>query len=170
MTALIKSKCTTGNSYQYSAGLSYKYITYALFALTSYERHDRLTRFFFHLKFTEKDVDAGVGVSETLVYRRLIREMCVSNGQSLEVSYLHLSKREPMLAIWVADAPADMLTLFNEGTCCFSQIQAHCFKPLFDYLLFTTYITSALFVYTSYEHYRKLTLCFTHRKSRKWKP
>ena len=137
---------------------------------TSYERHDRLTRFFFYLKFTEKDVDAGVGVSETLVYRRLIREMCVSNGQSLEVSYLHLSKREPMLAIWVADAPADMLTLFNEGTCCFSQIQAHCFKPLFDYLLFTSYITSALFVYTSYEHYQKLTLCFTHRKSRKWKP
>tara|TARA_B110000977_G_scaffold142731_3_gene181203 strand:- start:3711 stop:5945 length:2235 start_codon:yes stop_codon:yes gene_type:complete len=48
------------------------------------------------------------------MYRKLIREMCVSNGQSLEVSYLHLSKREPMLAIWVADAPADMLVLFNE--------------------------------------------------------
>ena len=131
---------------------------------TSYERHDRLTRFFFHLKFTEKDVDAGVGVSETLVYRRLIREMCVSNGQSLEVSYLHLSKREPMLAIWVADAPADMLTLFNEGTCCFSQIQAHCFKPLFDYLLFTSYITSALFAHTVHPYSRLKTDPFRLQK------
>jgi hypothetical protein len=39
--------------------------------------------------------------------------MCVSNRQSLEVSYLHLGQREPMLAIWVADAPADMLEIFN---------------------------------------------------------
>jgi DNA replication licensing factor MCM2 len=30
------------------------------------------------------------------------------------VSYLHLSQREPMLAIWVADAPADMLEIFNQ--------------------------------------------------------
>ena len=37
----------------------------------------------------------------------------MSNRQSLEVSYLHLSQREPMLAIWVADAPADMLEIFN---------------------------------------------------------
>jgi DNA replication licensing factor MCM2 len=79
---------------------------------TKIEIRKKFSRFL--RRFTEKDVDAGVGVSETLVYRRLIREMCVSNGQSLEVSYLHLSKREPMLAIWVADAPADMLTLFNE--------------------------------------------------------
>ena len=48
-----------------------------------------------------------------LVYRKRIREMCVSNRQSLEVSYLHLSQREAMLAIWVADAPADMLEIFN---------------------------------------------------------
>ena len=40
--------------------------------------------------------------------------MCVSNRQSLEVSYLHLSQREPMLAIWVADAPADMLGIFDD--------------------------------------------------------
>jgi DNA replication licensing factor MCM2 len=49
-----------------------------------------------------------------LVYRKRIREMCVSNGASLEVSYHDLATREPMLAIWVADAPADMLELFNE--------------------------------------------------------
>jgi DNA replication licensing factor MCM2 len=49
-----------------------------------------------------------------LVYRKRIRDMCVNNRQSLEVSYLHLSRLEPTLAIWVADAPADMLELFNE--------------------------------------------------------
>ena len=57
-------------------------------------------------KFTAKE-------DGELVYRKRIREMCVSNRQSLEVSYLHLSQREPMLAIWVADAPADMLEIFN---------------------------------------------------------
>ena len=40
--------------------------------------------------------------------------MCVANGQSLEVSYLHLAEREPILAVWVADAPADMLAMFDE--------------------------------------------------------
>ncbi len=52
--------------------------------------------------------------SDELIYRKRIREMCVSNRQSLEVSYLHLSQREPMLAIWVADAPADMLGIFDD--------------------------------------------------------
>ena len=37
------------------------------------------------------------------------------NEQSLEVSYLHLSSFEPILAIWVADAPAQMLPLFHEA-------------------------------------------------------
>ncbi|KAK3286195.1 hypothetical protein CYMTET_6236 [Cymbomonas tetramitiformis] len=48
------------------------------------------------------------------VYRPKIEEMCRGNYQSLEVSYLHLSEAEPDLAIWVADAPADMLPLFNQ--------------------------------------------------------
>ncbi len=37
------------------------------------------------------------------------------NEQSLEVSYLHLSSFEPILAIWVADAPAQVLPLFHEA-------------------------------------------------------
>ena len=50
-----------------------------------------------------------------LVYRKRIRDMCVNNRQSLEVSYLHLSRLEPTLAIWVADAPAEMFELFHEA-------------------------------------------------------
>ena len=50
-----------------------------------------------------------------LVYRKRIRDMCVNNRQSLEVSYLHLSRLEPTLAIWVADAPAEMFEMFHEA-------------------------------------------------------
>ena len=42
--------------------------------------------------------------------------MCAANEQSLEVSYLHLSRHTPLLAIWLADAPKDMLAIFNEVT------------------------------------------------------
>ena len=62
-------------------------------------------------RFLRKFQDTEEG---DVVYRKRIREMCVSNGASLEVSYHDLATREPMLAIWVADAPADMLELFNE--------------------------------------------------------
>lgn len=62
-------------------------------------------------RFLRKYADTEDG---ELVYRKRIREMCVSNGASLEVSYKDLACREPMLAIWVADAPADMLDIFNE--------------------------------------------------------
>ena len=71
---------------------------------TKLEIRKKFSRFL--RRFTARD-------STDLVYRKRIREMCVSNRQSLEVSYLHLSQREPMLAIWVADAPADMLDIFN---------------------------------------------------------
>jgi hypothetical protein len=41
--------------------------------------------------------------------------MCAANGESLHVSYLHLSDPEQMLAIWVADAPTEMLAAFDEA-------------------------------------------------------
>ncbi len=41
------------------------------------------------------------------------RPSCADNKQSLEVSYLHLSHFEPVLAIWVADAPAQVLPIFH---------------------------------------------------------
>lgn len=34
----------------------------------------------------------------------------------MQVSYLHLSQFEPILAIWVADAPAQVLPIFHEAT------------------------------------------------------
>jgi DNA replication licensing factor MCM2 len=50
------------------------------------------------------------------VYDERIRAMCAANEQSLEVSYLHLSRDAPLLAIWLADAPKNMLQIFNEVT------------------------------------------------------
>ena len=46
-------------------------------------------------------------------YDRQIDEMCSQNGQSLEVSYLHLSHHTPSLAIWLADVPKQILALFD---------------------------------------------------------
>ncbi len=41
--------------------------------------------------------------------------MCLANRESLEVSYLHLSKESfGMMAAWLADAPAEMLKIFDE--------------------------------------------------------
>uniref|UniRef100_A0A7S3F779 DNA replication licensing factor MCM2 n=1 Tax=Prasinoderma singulare TaxID=676789 RepID=A0A7S3F779_9VIRI len=47
-------------------------------------------------------------------YGHIIESMCSRNSQSLEVNYVHLSQEEPLLAIWVADAPQPMLEIFNE--------------------------------------------------------
>mmetsp|Transcript_31335 Transcript_31335/g.43462 ORF Transcript_31335/g.43462 Transcript_31335/m.43462 type:complete len:877 (+) Transcript_31335:109-2739(+) len=49
-----------------------------------------------------------------LVYANKIEEMCLANKQSLEISYLHLSEAEAVLAIWVADAPAELLPIFSQ--------------------------------------------------------
>lgn len=48
-------------------------------------------------------------------YSHRVRSMCRENRESLEVSYLHLSQDVPILAIWVADAPKEMLQLFDEA-------------------------------------------------------
>jgi len=43
-----------------------------------------------------------------------IRSMCAANLASLEVSYMHLSQATPVLAMWLADAPKDILGIFDE--------------------------------------------------------
>ena len=48
------------------------------------------------------------------LYHKKILEMCNNNLQSLEISYMHLAKSESLIAVWVADAPKDMLDLFDE--------------------------------------------------------
>jgi DNA replication licensing factor MCM2 len=36
------------------------------------------------------------------------------NRESLEVSYLHLAEQEPTIAAWLADAPMEILPIFDE--------------------------------------------------------
>ena len=49
------------------------------------------------------------------IYEQKIRAMCASNLSTLQVSYLHLMNSEPILAVWLADAPKDMLVVLNEA-------------------------------------------------------
>ncbi len=52
--------------------------------------------------------------SEQPIHVSLIRAMCSANLASLEVSYTHLSSEMPLLAIWLAEDPRDMLDLMDE--------------------------------------------------------
>jgi len=49
------------------------------------------------------------------MYSLKLRQMAADNGQSLEVSYLHLADAEPTMAIWLQEAPRDMLDILNES-------------------------------------------------------
>ena len=49
------------------------------------------------------------------MYEQKIRAMCASNLSSFQVSYMHLMEAEPVLAVWVVDAPKDMLDVLNEA-------------------------------------------------------
>ena len=64
--------------------------------------------------FLRTYVEAGVGDSE---YKQRILEMCSSNRQSLEVSYIHLVRSEPQIALWTIDAPLEILEIFDEVLC-----------------------------------------------------
>ncbi|CAM9343704.1 unnamed protein product [Ascophyllum nodosum] len=50
------------------------------------------------------------------VHETKIKSMCAANRASLEVSYIDLSKAVPILAIWLADVPKDMLEIMDEVT------------------------------------------------------
>ena len=49
-----------------------------------------------------------------LVYKDRIQQMCAANQQSLKVNYKHLAKSNPRVAIWLADAPRQVISLFDE--------------------------------------------------------
>ena len=51
----------------------------------------------------------------TVIYEDHIRTMCSANLATLEISYLHLMQAEPILAMWIVDAPRDMLDVLNEA-------------------------------------------------------
>jgi DNA replication licensing factor MCM2 len=48
------------------------------------------------------------------VYNQRISDMCSANKESLEVSFMELSQKAPHLAVYVADAPIEMLKIFDE--------------------------------------------------------
>jgi DNA replication licensing factor MCM2 len=48
------------------------------------------------------------------VHQYKIETMCADNKQSLDVSYLNMTQAVPLLAVWVADAPREMLSLMNQ--------------------------------------------------------
>lgn len=49
----------------------------------------------------------------SLVYEKRIYDMCSDNGQSLEVTYLHLSQKSPTLAYWIFETPALIFPYLN---------------------------------------------------------
>lgn len=53
--------------------------------------------------------------TDSLVYMDRIRMMAAENAQSLVVNFRHFSVAEPTIGIWLADAPAVMLQIFNEA-------------------------------------------------------
>lgn len=59
-------------------------------------------------------LDTYTDLAGTQVYERKIQELGARNEQSLEVSYLHLSQAVPLLAVWLADVPKEMLQIMNE--------------------------------------------------------
>jgi DNA replication licensing factor MCM2 len=48
------------------------------------------------------------------VYPERISTMCAANKCSLEVSFMHLAQFNPMIAAWLAEAPAEVLPIFDE--------------------------------------------------------
>lgn len=48
------------------------------------------------------------------VYDHRINEMCLNNKQSLEVTFIHLSQKNPTLAIWLAEEPSLVLPILND--------------------------------------------------------
>lgn len=47
------------------------------------------------------------------IYKQRIQTMCSSNQESLLVNYAHLTVDQPTLSVYLADAPAEMLAIFD---------------------------------------------------------
>ncbi|KAJ3049917.1 MCM DNA helicase complex subunit [Rhizophlyctis rosea] len=47
------------------------------------------------------------------VYGARIKAMCEANGESLEVSYMHLAQQKPNLAYFLTDAPSEVLEILD---------------------------------------------------------
>lgn len=53
--------------------------------------------------------------TDTLIYMDRIRMMAANNGQSLVINFKQFSAAEPTIGIWLADAPTQIIEIFNEG-------------------------------------------------------
>lgn len=49
------------------------------------------------------------------MYEQKIRNMCASNQSSLHISYMHLMEAQPIISLWLGDAPKDMFLVLNEA-------------------------------------------------------
>jgi len=58
-------------------------------------------------------ITSFVDESGETVYTNKISIMCNENKRSLEVVFQHLSQEQPVLGIWIADCPKDLLKIFN---------------------------------------------------------
>lgn len=52
--------------------------------------------------------------SNVHIYEQRINEMCQANKQSLEVTFGHISRKFPTLAIWLAEEPVLVFQMLNE--------------------------------------------------------
>ena len=59
----------------------------------------------FLLKFRDRNNE--------LVYEKRLTDMCVNNKQSIEITYKHLSDKNPTLAYWIFETPALILPYLN---------------------------------------------------------
>ncbi|KAL7471084.1 hypothetical protein ACHAXS_011369, partial [Conticribra weissflogii] len=56
-----------------------------------------------------------IWAAKSPTYEDKIRVMCAANKSALEVNYVHLSAKEPILALWINEAPKDMFDVLNEA-------------------------------------------------------
>jgi DNA replication licensing factor MCM2 len=68
------------------------------------------------------------------IYEQKIRQMCASNLASLQISYNHLMEAEPLLAVWLADAPWDMLQLLDKAATNHTLMLFPSYKEIKDYV------------------------------------
>lgn len=77
---------------------------------TRREIQRRFRVFLKHYRANGDDRRLGNGI-----YEQKIRSMCAANLSSLQVSYAHIVEAQPILALWLTDAPKDMLLVLNEA-------------------------------------------------------
>lgn len=83
-------------------------------SLTSWLQRDRVRR---EVKRRFKTfLSDFVDTDGNSVYPRRISTMCAQNKSSLLVNYVHLSLSFPVAAIWVADAPKQMIEILDEAS------------------------------------------------------